>query len=140
MLQQADWKSYLGASMPTRNINNRIPLPACLVLILFALSVDVSSQEDVYRIWKDSTGKYQIDAALISQSSSHVILKNREGKQIEVALDTLSASDLEFLKKSNQNPTASKSNGGSDEMENSKQLKLASCGLETYQMQLKQMA
>ncbi len=140
MLQQADWKSYLGASMPTRNINNRIPLPACLVLILFALSVDVSSQEDVYRIWKDSTGKYQIDAALISQSSSHVILKNREGKQIEVALDKLSASDLEFLKKSNQTPTASKPNGGSDEMENSQELKLASGGLDTDQMQLKQMA
>jgi len=63
--------------MQTRKINNLTLLPTCLVLILFALSVDASSQEDVFRIWKDSTGKYQIDATLISQSSSHVTLKNR---------------------------------------------------------------
>ncbi len=126
--------------MQTRKINNLTLRPTCLVLILFALSVDASSQEDVFRIWKDSTGKYQIDATLISQSSSHVTLKNREGKQIEVALDKLSASDLEFLKKSNRTPIVSKPKADSDAMENSQETKQASAGLNTDQLQLKQMA
>lgn len=109
-------------------------------MMLLALSVDASSQEDVFRIWKDSTGKYQIDATLISQSSTHVTLKNREGKQIEVALDKLSASDLEFLKKSKRTPTLTKPKADSDEMENSQETKQASAGFDTDQLQLKQMA
>lgn len=126
--------------MRSLNKNTTMPLPFFLGLILLALSVDAYAQEDAFRVWKDSTGKYQIDAAFISKTPTHVTLRNREGKQIEVALEKLSPIDLEYLKKLDQPPASIPSSGDSDAMDNSPDKKHAPLGLDSDQTQLRQLA
>jgi thiol-disulfide isomerase/thioredoxin len=69
-----------------------IPYLGILIGLGFA-----ASQEDDFRTWKDATGKYQVDAVFVSQSDTLVILRNRDGQEIKVAKDKLSAKDLSYL-------------------------------------------
>jgi len=50
------------------------------------------------RTWTDRSGKFQIEAALVSAEEAAVLLKTSEGKQIRVPLVVLSEADRQFLK------------------------------------------
>jgi thiol-disulfide isomerase/thioredoxin len=54
---------------------------------------------DEYRTWKDATGKYQVDAVLVSQTDTDVKLRNRDGKELTVLKEKLSVDDLAYLDK-----------------------------------------
>jgi hypothetical protein len=51
-----------------------------------------------FRLWTDATGKFRIEAELVSVVDGKVMLKKKEGNVITVPLDKLSAEDQEFLK------------------------------------------
>jgi len=52
---------------------------------------------DGYRVWNDASGKFSVDALLLSSDAVKVRLKKRDGKVIEVPSATLSAADVRYL-------------------------------------------
>jgi len=80
--------------------------PLFLSFIILWVSCEILSaavQSDDYRTWQDTSGKFRIDAALISQADDHVVLKARDDREIKVPKDRLSLEDLEFLEDQIQN-------------------------------------
>jgi len=63
----------------------------CFVL---ALSFDPSPDEN--RTWKDSTGKFSVEAKLLSIQDGQVVLKTTAGKEIKISLERLSQEDRLF--------------------------------------------
>ncbi|EAQ80496.1 SHD1 domain-containing protein [Blastopirellula marina] len=51
----------------------------------------------VFRTWKDSTGKFSVEAKLVKKSTTHVVLRKKDGATVNVAIANLSAADKEFL-------------------------------------------
>ena len=52
-----------------------------------------------FRTWSDKTGKYKIEAKLVTKVDDKVILKRRDnGEIMTLAIDKLSTADQEFLK------------------------------------------
>jgi hypothetical protein len=58
-----------------------------------------SAPKEEYRVWKDVSGKFQIEATLVQANEKEVVLKKRDGKTITVPLNKLSPPDRKFLKK-----------------------------------------
>ncbi len=52
-----------------------------------------------WRVWKDDTGKFEIEATLVEVDDQGVLLKKRDGTTIKVPLGRLSASDRQSLGK-----------------------------------------
>ncbi len=50
-----------------------------------------------YRTWTDSTGKFRVEAKLVSFANGQATLLRRDGKAITLPLDRLSAGDQTFL-------------------------------------------
>ncbi len=76
---------------------------SCWVFMLLAFPCHARSEEDL-RIWKDATGKFQVEAVLLSQDDTHVLLRNREGKEIPVAKSRLSENDRNYLQALQESP------------------------------------
>lgn len=55
-----------------------------------------------WRFWQDASGKFSIEAVLVSSTQSTVTLKKRDGKVLNVPLSKLSKSDQEFLKRTKE--------------------------------------
>lgn len=55
------------------------------------------------RTWKDSSGKFQVFAAVLQVRDGVVTLRKKDGKEIEVALEKLSAVDRGFVEKLDTN-------------------------------------
>jgi thiol-disulfide isomerase/thioredoxin len=71
---------------------------AALLWLLFCIEASIADAGfDDYRIWKDASGKYQVDARYVSQTDTHVTLKNRDGKELNVAKEKLCDKDLAYL-------------------------------------------
>lgn len=62
-------------------------------LVLASVGVAIDS-----RVWTDSTGKFRIEAELVSTSEGLVVLKTKEGKEITLSIERLSEPDQAFLK------------------------------------------
>jgi thiol-disulfide isomerase/thioredoxin len=78
------------------------------VFVFFVLTASWSmltamGQSDDYRTWQDSSGKFRVDAILISQTEDHVVLKSRDDREIQVPKERLSKEDLQFLEEQVQN-------------------------------------
>ena len=52
-----------------------------------------------YRVWTDATGKFKIEATIVEQDATKVVLRKRNGETISVPLSKLSADDLKHLPK-----------------------------------------
>jgi hypothetical protein len=52
---------------------------------------------DGYRLWKDASGAFQIEAKLISATVTEVELQKKDGSKIKVPLQKLSAGDRKFV-------------------------------------------
>ena len=75
-----------------------VSLLATFILVLpVAFAVNIA-KNDEYRTWTDTSGKYRVEASLVSQSETQVTLLNRDGKEISVAKEKLCADDLAYLK------------------------------------------
>ncbi|MDP1561113.1 MAG: SHD1 domain-containing protein [Pirellulaceae bacterium] len=55
--------------------------------------------QDDLRTWTDSSGKFQVDAALVSSDGEKVTLRKADGKIIVVEISRLSAESQKFLKR-----------------------------------------
>jgi hypothetical protein len=53
-----------------------------------------------YRVWKDSSGKFEIEATLVSFENGLVRLLRKDGKEISLPLSRLSEADQTFVEKS----------------------------------------
>ena len=78
-----------------------------LIVKATSLKVVGKSGGDGYRIWKDASGRFEIDATLQSQTAFDVVLLKRDGSTITVPLEKLSIADQEHvasLEEGGENP------------------------------------
>jgi len=66
----------------------------CLLYFLMGLSTAIASTRD----WSDATGKYSVNATLVAQSETTVVLRRESGDLLEFPIERLSDSDREYLK------------------------------------------
>ena len=52
---------------------------------------------DGYRVWNDVSGKFSVEALLLSSDSVKVRLKKRDGKVIEIPITTLCDADVRYI-------------------------------------------
>jgi hypothetical protein len=62
------------------------------------LNTPLSAAQSSYRVWKDLTGKFSVEAQLQSFDGTKVKLRRRDGPVIEVPVSSLSDADRQFLK------------------------------------------
>ncbi len=53
-----------------------------------------------YRVWKDTSGSFEVEAEFVFNRKGKVTLRKTDGKEIEVSISKLSADDRKFLKES----------------------------------------
>ena len=68
-------------------------------MLLFGLIGSSSLVAEELRIWKDSTGKYEINAAFVELRNGQVKLRRDDGKTLTVKLSKLSDADQELARK-----------------------------------------
>jgi thiol-disulfide isomerase/thioredoxin len=72
------------------------------LFFLFALGCYASGDDT--RIWKDSTGKFSVEAELVSVQDGKVVLKSIAGKEIKISIERLSDEDKIFVQNSQGEP------------------------------------
>jgi len=107
--------------------------------ILIAIALGQVPQEH-FRVWKDTTGKYRIEATLVSRSQTSVVIKTREGKEIQVAIEKLSTEDIEYLNLDSESSSKMDDAEESESKESSQESRKASSGLEPEQIVIKKLA
>jgi transglutaminase-like putative cysteine protease len=70
---------------------------AVVCTVLSVATVARTETPDASRQWKSNGGKYSTDAKLIGLRDNQAVLQRADGKQIEVAVDSLSDEDREFI-------------------------------------------
>lgn len=75
----------------------------CRTILLLALSgvfcgVSAAWGQTVSRVWKDKTGKFQVDASIVSHDEQSVRLLKSDGLSIQVPVNVLSEADQLYLK------------------------------------------
>jgi hypothetical protein len=74
-------------------------LPACVTVVLLScVALEGLGQQAESRLWKDSTGQFQVRATLIDQTDSAVRLQTADGREITVPVNRLSQADQDYLK------------------------------------------
>jgi len=58
-----------------------------------------------FRTWRDATGKFSVDATLVSVKNDSVVLRKRNGQTINVPIVRLSDRDVEFVRKQSRDQT-----------------------------------
>ncbi len=79
-----------------------------LASVIFAISLAISFGQDNdtaqgIRIWRDDTGKFEIEAQFEKIESGQVYLRKTDGTQVVVPLDRLSAADKQWILKRSGN-------------------------------------
>lgn len=74
-----------------------------LVLLLAFVCLQAAwADEQAARVWTSRDGRFRTTATLLKIQQSSVILKQADGNQIEVSLDSLSPDDVQFIFKAKQ--------------------------------------
>ncbi len=83
---------------PLRFRAGRWSFPKVLVLAggLCAFLAAVAAAQEL-RTWKDSTGKFQIRAKMVSVSAGKVTLEQEDGSNLEIDLKKLSPADQKYV-------------------------------------------
>jgi hypothetical protein len=90
-------------------MNRRTPLVAALI----ALTTVATASAADYRTWTDTTGKYTLNAALVAQNNSHVVLERESDKGLgSIAIDQLSEADQKYLQTQEATDAATSATGG----------------------------
>jgi hypothetical protein len=80
----------------------RILLSALMGCIVASGLVSVSfGEEKQPRLWKDSSGKFEVQAVLIDKNAAAVRLRTNDGREVSVPIERLSPADQEYLKSLN---------------------------------------
>jgi hypothetical protein len=61
--------------------------------------LELAAGGQTMRTWTDSTGQFKIEATMLSIVGNTIKLKRKDGKELELPLDKLSAEDQAFAKK-----------------------------------------
>ena len=69
-----------------------------LIFVLSQPALAQTTESTEIRKWSDLTGKFSVDAKLISNDGETVILERETGQQVQVPLNKLSKEDQAFLK------------------------------------------
>lgn len=56
------------------------------------------SPSEGYRMWNDRTGRFSVEALLLSSTDTHVNLKKRDGNVIQVPISALCDADLKYIR------------------------------------------
>lgn len=67
-----------------------------LVWQLIAYAVTPTSAQE-FRTWRDSSGKFSLEASLIEEADGNVVLRSRDGRKVTVPIVKLSELDKNFL-------------------------------------------
>ncbi|MEI8213124.1 MAG: thioredoxin-like domain-containing protein [Planctomycetota bacterium] len=78
--------------------------------VLFLVAMFGYASGDDTRIWKDSTGKFSVEAELVSVQDGKVVLKSTAGKEIKISIERLSDEDKLFVQNSQGDLDADTSN------------------------------
>ena len=62
-----------------------------------AVAQPASASEEQFRTWTSADGRFQVEAVMIEEQDDAVLLETKQGKQLKVLLDKLSAEDREFV-------------------------------------------
>ncbi|NIP85868.1 MAG: hypothetical protein GTO03_10045 [Planctomycetales bacterium] len=78
-------------------------LAACAALLTTCVALPVgklaaADQPIASRQWQSRNGKYSLDAKLIDLNEGKVVLRRADGKQIEVAIGSLSEQDRDYIR------------------------------------------
>jgi hypothetical protein len=57
--------------------------------------LDVS--DTIYRTWRDTSGKFSVEATLVSNDGTSVSLRRKDGKTVKVPIERLSLRDIMYL-------------------------------------------
>ncbi|EMB13317.1 SHD1 domain-containing protein [Rhodopirellula europaea] len=79
-------------------------IPSLLFCLIFVTAQD--NQPSTERVWKDSSGRFQVTAKLIEQVGKKVVLQTRSGRKIEIPSDRLSDADQTYLKNMESAPSS----------------------------------
>lgn len=83
----------------------RVAVVAFLLLVVFPPTISAEEPPSArgdrseYRTWSSRVGTYRTEVALVDVTDSTVTLQTRDGKVIEVLLDSLSKSDQQYVKR-----------------------------------------
>jgi S1-C subfamily serine protease len=86
-------------------------LRASILALLFTGTISYAGES---RTWTDTTGKYRIEAELISADANFATLKKADGSQIRVPVDKLSSGDRALIASLRTGTAAPEPNGGGD--------------------------
>lgn len=70
-------------------------------LALYCVTPNAPGQTGEPRLWKDTTGKFQVRAALVEQTETEVRLHTDDGRELLVPISRLSQGDQDYLKSAN---------------------------------------
>lgn len=59
-----------------------------------------TKSEPEFRIWREVTGKFSVEATLVEKTSTDVVLRKKDGKIVTVPLLKLSTADVNFVSRS----------------------------------------
>ncbi|MEM6656184.1 MAG: redoxin family protein [Planctomycetota bacterium] len=82
-----------------------MPIVLCSALFTAALASSAP------RTWRDDTGKFELEAELVSASEDAVTLRRADGREVVVPRDRLSRADQAFLRKAAARPDAEPARG-----------------------------
>lgn len=81
---------------------------SCLYVFLFlSLSITFAQDESAttqWRTWSDISGRFQVEGRLIGRQGNCIRLEMRDGRNVEVAIQHLSAGDQNYLQQSTSPP------------------------------------
>ena len=83
--------------------------------VFFLLAMGCFASGDDTRVWKDSTGKFSVEAELVSVQDGSVVLKSIAGKEIKISIERLSDEDKIFVQNSQGEPDTEKSDPEADD-------------------------
>ena len=66
---------------------------------LEASEFDANAKIETFRVWKDKSGKFKIEAQFVDSDGAKVKLQKKDGAMVEVPIEKLCDEDREFLDK-----------------------------------------
>lgn len=77
------------------------------------------ASDETTRVWRDSSGKFEVTAKLSSHDKKEVVLLTEAGKEVRVKVSRLSAEDLKYLKTLKKKSEAKDGSSGSTKSDSS---------------------
>jgi thiol-disulfide isomerase/thioredoxin len=66
-------------------------------VLLFSTEANAQTTDAAFRTWRDVSGKFEVEATLLTRTETHVRLRNRDDREIEVPIEKLSREDRDFI-------------------------------------------